>query len=631
MTMEKDRVPHIAVIAAGLDEEYQNNIIRGINSFVKENNINVSYFSAFGGMLDSKRFDAGEYSIYNVANFDVFDGAVLLTNTINDQSVRESVTKRVKKAGIPAVVFDCDDEPEFYNIRINNRRAMEEMVRHVIQHHGARVLNYISGPMQNPEARDRLEAFRSVLAENGLEADEERIFYGEFRTHDGKRAIEEFSASGLPMPDAFICANDAMALTALSALERLGYRVPEDVIVTGFDNTYNAQNYCPALSSVARPLFDSGRMACRMILDVLAGKETAHCIDLEASPVFTESCGCSPENSGDLRDYKKRTYKKLESNYENTHSLNILTAKLADAETDDALFSALGDFVPELQCERFTLCLSENWHDTYNIKPSGKTYEDIMTVPLIWDKGIRIFRKRFMSVNMFPVEDEDGGNINYFLPLHFRERCFGYCIITNSDFPIESLQCHSFSMNISNSIENIRKIHHINLAVDELNRLYVIDPLSALYNRNGFIKLADEAFNKCAENKTRIMMSFIDMDGLKFINDNYGHDEGDFAIQRLSSVINECKLNENSICARFGGDEFVIFDMGVEEGDDEALKSRIEAKLDQINVIISKPYDIAVSIGSIIVRAEEGMTLYRVIKKADELMYEVKKGKKHTR
>ena len=159
----------------------------------------------------------------------------------------------------------------------------------------------------------------------------------------------------------------------------------------------------------------------------------------------------------------------------------------------------------------------------------------------------------------------------------------------------------------------------------------MIDPLSALYNRNGFIKLADEAFNKCAENKTRIMMSFIDMDGLKFINDNYGHDEGDFAIQRLSSVINECKLNENSICARFGGDEFVIFDMGVEEGDDEALKSRIEAKLDQINVIISKPYDIAVSIGSIIVRAEEGMTLYRVIKKADELMYEVKKGKKHTR
>ena len=139
MTMEKDRVPHIAVIAAGLDEEYQNNIIRGINSFVKENNINVSYFSAFGGMLDSKRFDAGEYSIYNVANFDVFDGAVLLTNTINDQSVRERVTKRVKKAGIPAVVFDCDDEPEFYNIRINNRRAMEEMVRHVIQHHGARV------------------------------------------------------------------------------------------------------------------------------------------------------------------------------------------------------------------------------------------------------------------------------------------------------------------------------------------------------------------------------------------------------------------------------------------------------------------------------------------------------------
>lgn len=628
--MNNERVMHIAVIAAGIDEEYQNNIIKGINRYARENEINVSYFSAFGGMLDSKRFDIGEYSIYNVANFKAFDGAVLLTNTINDKDVRKCITEKVKKAGIPAVVFDCDDDPEFYNIRINNRAAMEEMVRHVIKHHGAKVLNYISGPMQNPEARDRLEAFRSVLEENGLEVEEERIFYGEFRTNDGRRAIEKFAESGLSKPDAFICANDAMALTAISSLERIGYKVPDDVIVTGFDNTYNAQNYCPALSSVGRPLSEAGHRACEIIADVISGKEIGHSIDLDAYPVFTESCGCSPENGGDMLGYKKRTYKKLENNYENTHSLNILAAKLADAETPDALFGAIGEFIPELHCERFALCLNSDWLDSSSIAHNGKDHIGIMTVPLIWDNNNIKDREHFMGANMFPVEDEKGGNMHYFMPLHFRERCFGYCIITNSDFPTESLHGHTFSMNISNSIENIRKVTHINLAMEELNRLYVIDPLSLLYNRNGFINLADEAFKSCISDKIRIMMSFIDMDGLKYINDNYGHDEGDFAIKRLAEIIKECG-KKDSICARFGGDEFIIFDRNVDECEDVALKARLEAKMDHINRIYGKPYKIEASIGSIIVEPDENMTLYKVIKRADALMYEVKKNKKNSR
>lgn len=632
--MNIDKITSIAVVVAGIDEEYQNTIISGINTYAKENNINISYFAAFGGMLESKRFDIGEYSIYNLIDFSKFDGAILMTNTICDPAVNERIIERVRKSGIPAVVFDCADYPEFFNISIDNNSAMKEMVRHVINVHGARVINYISGPLSNPEAKARYEAFLSVMAENRLPVQEERIFFGEFRSHDGIHAVEDFIESGLSLPDAFVCANDAMALTAVTTLEKYGYNVPDDVILTGFDATYNARNFCPALSTVKRPLFRAGYKACSVIIDILNGNSPSKEIMLEAKPVFSESCGCSTESPDDLREFKKKNYGRIETTNTNISMLNRLTARLAETENSSELFNILEEFIEELECEKFCLCLTEDWQDAFSsnlpIASNISSYCGYITAPLIWEKGERRSIGYFPSSNMYPESFENGGNISYFLPLHFRERCLGYYIITNGDFPIYSLLCHTLTMNISNSIENIRKLFHLNKAMDELNRLYVIDPLCNIYNRNGFINIADDMFRDCVANHKNVMLSFIDMDGLKFINDNYGHNEGDFAIQRLASIIQEC-CGTKSICARFGGDEFVIFDADAAEGSDMALERRFNAKIDNMNAIIKKPYMLSASVGSIITSADNSDTLYSIIKQADEKMYEIKKQKKNSR
>lgn len=254
---------------------------------------------------------------------------------------------------------------------------------------------------------------------------------------------------------------------------------------------------------------------------------------------------------------------------------------------------------------------------------------DSMTSPFVWDKGNLDSVEYFRGSEMFPVPQESGGNINYFLPLHFRNKTLGYYVITNGDFPI-NLLCHTFSMNISHSIENLRKLTHINKAMEELNKVYVIDPLCDIYNRNGFIKFTDDIFKTCVAENKKIMLTFIDMDGLKYINDNYGHDEGDFAIRQLASAIKEC-CRPNVICARFGGDEFVLFDQNATDDSSELLEKRFNAKLASINDIINKPYSISASLGSYVTTVGSEDTLYRIIKQADELMYEVKKQKKNSR
>lgn len=629
--MKLGNVINIAVFVAGLDEEYQNNIIVGINEFSRKNNINVSYFAAFGGMIESRLFDIGEYSIYGLANLEKFDGAILMTNTINDNTQKEEISQRIKDSGIPAVVFDCDNISEFYNISIDNTKAMREMVRHVIKEHGAKTINYISGPMSNPEAVERLLAFREVMAENNLPVDEERIYYGEFRRFDGHDAIEEYMQSGLPLPDAFICANDAMALSAISTLEKYGFCIPLDVIVTGFDYTYSARNYCPALTSVKRPLSQMGTMACKVLLDLINHKQPVH-EQLEADCVFTESCGCPAVVETNYSEFRKTTYNNIENTNSNIRKLNILSARLADTETTADYYAVIEDFVKELECEHFSLCLVCGLMERYKLNSfndSENSFER-MSAPIIWNNGISNSIEYFNGEEMFPVPQTKGGNINYFLPLHFRSKLLGYYIVTNSDFPINSLLCHTFTMAVSNSIENLCKISHINKAMEELNRVYVIDPLCNIYNRNGFIKHADEVFKDCVANEKTVMLSFIDMDGLKFINDNYGHDEGDFAIKELANVIKEC-CEDGDICARFGGDEFVIFNRNANEDSCHILEQRFNAKLEHHNSIVTKPYKISASIGSVIEKVDSNYTLFKIVKMADEVMYEVKKNKKNSR
>ena len=631
--MDSEKTKKIVVVVSGLDEEYQYNIFKGINSFASVHNMNISYIAGFGGMVGSEKFDIGETSIYNLIDYTQFDGALLMTNTFGDNALRNRIFSSVLAAKIPAVVFESRENPEFYDISIDNFGVMKKLVNHIIQHHGAKVINYVSGPLGNPEGKARYDAFISAMEENGLTVDEKRIFYGDFKSYDGKLAIDEFAASRLEAPDAFICANDSMALTVASSLDKLGYKVPDDIMVTGFDNTFSARNSTPSITSVKRPLFLAGEKAAQIIFNVLEGVEQPRSTILDAEPAYYESCGCKNNSTDDLKEYKKITYRKSEDTNNNIHMVNRLTAGLAEALTPADYFSVIASVIGELECEKFTLCLREDWQENFASDSGGyelNTYSEFMTAPLIWDKGQRKSVSYFPSREMFPEGFEERSCVNYFLPLHFSERCLGYYIFTNSEFPTYSLLCHTLSMVLSNSLENIRKLSHLNKAMDELNRLYVIDQLCNIYNRNGFINIADDMFKECVANGSQIMISFIDMDGLKFINDNYGHNEGDFAIQRIASIVHNCCEN-NAICARFGGDEFVYFSPKATHGDAVTLARKLNTALDNINKLLQKPYTISASIGSVVTVAKPGDTLYNIIKLADDKMYDIKKQKKAAR
>lgn len=641
-----ERNIHIAVIVSTLDEEYQSGILRGIRQFAFANRITLEHFAAFGNTGSDIRHDTGEYNIFSLANFRRFDGVLLLINTIQFADCMENVLTRVREAGIPAVCIDRD-VPDLYTISIDNEAAMQSMVEHFIQHHGFTNINYLSGPEDNVDSVQRLRAYKNTLRKYGIPVEEERIYHGSFLSKDGRCAVEKFLESPLKFPQAIVCANDNMAISVMNALTQHGIRVPEDVSVSGFDYTYSARNYAPSLTSVERPLERVGQLACQKIMNHLQGCEQERSTILATRCCFTRSCGCNEEPVMDMDAFRKHSFHVQEA-FSNDASIDSrMASALAECDNLEEFTLVLQRFIPEIHAKEFYLCLCDSWKQgimmdeteenylMHILSPNNyivSGYGETILVPLAYKDG------KFFQMADFPVSDmlpgvfgEDNAPGNYyFMPLHFRERCMGYCVIKDSDFPVRSKLFHAWVMNIANSLESVRKIICLDRVTRKLNKLYTVDTLANINNRNGFRISTQQLYNYCISARKPVMMMFLDMDGLKYINDTFGHKEGDNAIISMADVL-RLVCTGGEICCRFGGDEFIIFAADCTEEHAGILKNRILELLDEINRSGKNPYPLEVSLGYHIVVPEEGMDLFRLVTIADDIMYAEKKKKKTSR
>lgn len=632
----------IAIIVAGIDESYQSSILRGIQSAAPECGFDCYVFASFTGMMDNMSHDFGELTIFKLPDFTKFDGAVLLTNTIDYQPAVSDILKRIMTAGIPAVSID-NDVPGLLHIGIDNRTAMREITEHFINVHGFTSFNYISGPADNPESADRLQAFLEVLEENNLSIGEDRIFYGDFRAASGKTAVEYFLCNGEHLPQAIICANDVMAAAAVNRLHESGYIIPDEIAVSGFDNVFSNHNLRVELTSVDRPLLKSGKLACKMLYNKFNDINQPISRILNMSPRFTESCGCRDSVIHDIKEYKElniANYSRIENMNHYMSIFNRLACELNGANCLDDYITSLKQFIKFMDPEEFYFCLNENWNsqfieDNGNIRKSDEIptiYEKNITIPVAYCNGEFYEDIKIRLEELLPnvPNRKNTAKYYYLLPLHFGERCLGYMAINNCRVSLHNAMFQSWSITINNSLENIRKLNALDFAVRKLGTLYAQDTFSGIYNRNGFVLATTDVFRSCAENSRNIMLMFIDLDGLKKINDTYGHAVGDEAIRAVADVLTR-SCTEGEIFCRFGGDEFIVFAADFSNEDAKELTARIQENIVWYNNASDKDYELSASTGYVIAVPKMGEDLFRFVTEADKIMYETKRKKKKSK
>lgn len=163
-----------------------------------------------------------------------------------------------------------------------------------------------------------------------------------------------------------------------------------------------------------------------------------------------------------------------------------------------------------------------------------------------------------------------------------------------------------------------------------LENLSLIDDLTELYNRKGFLALAEHRVKLAYRTGEPFSVAFIDLDGLKLINDTFGHQTGNRALVDAAHVLRDC-FRQSDILARLGGDEFAVFVAEADENKVDSVLRRIQESLDTCNASPDHPYRLSFSIGIVSGSSLKGSDIETLLGRADALMYEHKRNKKPPR
>lgn len=160
---------------------------------------------------------------------------------------------------------------------------------------------------------------------------------------------------------------------------------------------------------------------------------------------------------------------------------------------------------------------------------------------------------------------------------------------------------------------------------EKLRALSLIDELTGLYNRRRFFVLTEQFLKVAVRTKKGLLLLFIDMDNLKWINDHHGHNEGDRALIDLANILKKT-FRESDIIARIGGDEFVVLSESTDEKG-EILTTRLYENIKDHNDRGARRYPLSVSVGATQFDPNHPISIDKLLSKADALMY-VQKRKK---
>lgn len=160
----------------------------------------------------------------------------------------------------------------------------------------------------------------------------------------------------------------------------------------------------------------------------------------------------------------------------------------------------------------------------------------------------------------------------------------------------------------------------------EIREISLRDHLTELYNRRGFICLGEQQIKAAKRAGIKLLLTFIDLDDLKLINDNLGHEEGDRVLIETANIIRRA-VRQSDIIARLGGDEFAILAIDTTGMNSETLSKRLNLTIDEYNAKNSVSYKISMSWGTAVFDPKTPVSMSDLMSSADKLMYIHKRAK----
>lgn len=530
---------------------------------------------------------ASDMRFANFINTIDLSGIIIFGEMIKNDQIINRLISNAHRRKIPVIMFE-HTMPYCINFQFDYSAGFEKIVRHVVEDHKCKVVDMFAGFRGNPFSEERIAIYKNVLEENGIPFEDMRVHYGDFWDATAFRVLSGLLNSGYPLPDAFVCANDSMAIGVCDALKKAGFKVPDDCIVTGFDGIWKSEFHTPAIST-CEP--DFGYMKDKILEILSSGKTDEDDIPVGYKLILRHSCNCRPEDTdkweqivSDLNDDNQDYFRHmLEMGRFISQTISMSDVVAASADLQHYLWL---------------------WKNQYYFIGIRENDECIHAVFEGMNGEYKYDRKFFNMPEALPemgrlLEENSGVNILLFKQAKARSESFGYIASGLPEITLRSQQrFEEFSLFVSAMVHSVINNRQLISANKEIERMSESDYLTGLFNRRGFIQEINSTVSK-PENKGKYFTIFAaDLDGLKNINDYYGHLEGDEAIKALANAI-RLYVGNSGFCARFGGDEFSFVIIGDESlvGKIDLIRQRISEIIQNDKSVSGKRYRVKASIG----------------------------------
>ncbi|WP_418628294.1 substrate-binding domain-containing protein [Ruminococcus sp.] len=502
----------IAVCMCKVYDERNYRIIRALNNFAVENDYRLLVYHTCSDLYWKTLSEKGEQSVFDLIDYNITDAVVTFEEGVYAENIMTKIRMDAAEYGKPVISVGVEHD-DCISIKFDYAKGFEQVVRHVIEQHGVRDIGFIAGRKDEENSEERIAVFRKLLEEYDIPFRNDVFYYGDYWSAPTLKAVDDMIEEN-KVPRAIICANDMMAIAAGAEFQRRGYKIPEDIIITGFDGLEEARYCTPMLTTSGCSYDDTAKTIINTISKALAGEKTEKVYTVDYDLSVENSCGCKPSveqiNTGEhirmLRDRmncyqdEERVLYELAVNVMNCETPKTLAALLKEYAFGDMAVVVNGDFFDERKDPRVS-----------NREPLFSDKMILLRSRAVEDRDVP---QPFDRTNIIP----DIENImDYKVPLIFSAlayigiplgyACFYFPVRLNEYFKIPL-----YVNSLNTALGSFRSVTYQKYMTKHIEEMYRHDMLTGLYNRTGFYNALETLPRR---NDQLALVVSVDVDGLK--------------------------------------------------------------------------------------------------------------------
>ena len=555
----------IAVCMAKLHDTGRSEFIHRLHLSAQSNDCKLLVFNSFIDLNHQNAPDQGAASVYSLMHFDLIDAVVVVYDSFSNRAIANQIISDAQSQHKPVILIH-GEKNGCWSITSDYADAYTSMMEHVIVQHGITDTFFIAGPRRNSESDKRLACYRKALENQHLAFHTGSVEHGTFQDASARKILQQLVSDGRKPPQAIFCASDCMAIAVCDELAQRGYRVPEDVIVTGFGGVPASEHVSPQLTTCREDDDALAQLTIQLVNEALTD-DAIPCQRKNTYAVrYSESCGCRKNACGQHRKTAADLLKTIDTMQMHEDHVFAQIDNMLEITDMNTLYTALRNCIPV----NSWVCMNSDFVASVvdSAVASRKPFsEELVVIRSVHSAGTHDSSGKIALRDMMPEmalrSKED--TISVINAIYTGNKVCGYFIMNTNDILADTHRIKRISkaVNIAFAVA-VNHFHQQNIHL-HIQRTALTNPISGMPNLKSAVQWF-KGFSQHAENHRKALtFSEYGLPKYRYIMENYGVAAAEEALRLVAEALKAANP-QNCYIAHIAEDEFAVINY-YEDGD----------------------------------------------------------------